>query len=156
MADFFRNKIVNPLLAQLKSGATPRKLSTSLAIGAVVGTFPVLGSTTLVGLACGFAFRLNHLAVQVALNVTYPLQLLFLIPLLALGGKLLGAPVPESLDALQAQFHNGVWSTIQAFAQATGGAILVWLIAAVPLALLLRWALLPVLTRLVPKADTPA
>ncbi len=153
MANFFRNRILNPLLLQLKAGITPQKLATSVAIGAVVGTFPVLGSTTLLGLASGLVFRLNHLAVQVALNVTYPLQLLFLIPLLAAGGSLLHAPVPASLDALQVQFHAGVWATLQTFAMATVGAILVWLVVAVPLILLLRIVLLPALTRLVPPAE---
>ncbi len=155
MNAFFRNRILQPLLQQLKSGVTPEKLATSVAIGAVVGTFPVLGSTTVVGLACGFAFRLNHLAVQLALNLTYPLQLLLLIPLLALGGKLLHAPVPGSLDALQLQFKTGIWATLQTFAQATAGAIVIWLLVAVPLMLLLRIALRPVLSRLMARGVEP-
>ncbi len=154
MNDFFRTRVLEPLLAQLKAGITPQKLATSVAVGAVVGTFPVLGSTTLVGLACGFGFRLNHLAIQVALNITYPLQLLFLIPLLAIGGRILGAPVPASLDALQAQFKAGVWATLQTFAQATGGAILVWLALAIPLVFLLRRLLLPVIAKLVTRLNT--
>ena len=153
MRDFFRNRIVQPLLQQLRAGITPQKLATSVAVGAVIGTFPVLGTTTLIGLACAFAFRLNHLAVQITLNLTYPLQLLLLIPLLATGGRLLGAPVPGSLEALQLQFKTGVWSTLQTFAHATLGAIAVWLCVAIPLILLLRVLLRPVLTRLLPAVN---
>ncbi len=86
----------------------------------------MLCSTTLLSLACGFAFRLNHLAVQVAKELTYPLQLMLLIPLLNAGGIMLGAPVPVSLAALQAQFRAGAWATLQVFALATGGAIKFW------------------------------
>ena len=156
MRDFFRNRILNPLIQQLKAGITPQKLATSVAIGAVIGTFPVLGTTTLIGLACGFIFRLNHLAVQIALNVTYPLQLLFLIPLLAAGGKILGAPVPGSLEALQLQFKAGIGATLQQFAQATLGAIGVWLVVAIPLILLLRVVLRPLLARLLPPPNPDA
>lgn len=149
MRDFLRRRVLEPLQKQLQTGITPQKLATSVAVGAVIGTFPVLGSTTLLGLACGFAFRLNHLAVQILLNVTYPLQLVFLLPLLAAGGKLLNAPVPASLDALQAQFKAGVWATLQTFAEATAGAIAVWLCVAVPLILVLRVVLRAPLAKLV-------
>ena len=154
MRDFLRRKVYEPLLQQLKSGITPQKLATSVAVGAVIGTFPVLGSTTVLGLTLAFVFRLNHLAVQIMLNVTYPLQLVFLLPLLAAGGRLLDAPVPVSLDALQAQFQAGVWATMQTFARATGGAIGVWLCVAIPLILVLRVVLRPPLERLLPR-DPP-
>ena len=147
MRQFFRKRFLNRLQQQLQAGATPQKLATSVAVGALVGTFPVLGSTTLLSLACGFAFRLNHLAVQISKELTYPLQLLLLIPLLRAGGKLLGAPVPASLAALQLQFRAGAWATLQIFARATCGAIVLWLLVGVPLMLLLAMALRPVLAR---------
>lgn len=149
MRDFLRRRVLEPLQKQLQTGITPQRLATSVAVGAVIGTFPVLGSTTLLGLACGFTFRLNHLAVQILLNITYPLQLVFLLPLLAAGGKLLDAPVPVSLDALQTQFKAGVWATLQTFAEATAGAIAVWLCVAVPLILVLRVVLRAPLAKLV-------
>ena len=148
MRQFFRIRVLNGLQQQLQAGVTPQKLATSVAVGALVGTFPVLGSTTLLSLACGFAFRLNHLAVQVAKELTYPLQLLLLIPLLNAGGIMLGAPVPASLAALQAQFRAGAWATLQVFALATGGAIFLWLLAGVPLMLLLGVAMRRMLARL--------
>ena len=149
MRQFFHTRIRNALLQQLQAGITPHRLATSFAVGALVGTFPVLASTTLLSLACGFVFRLNHVAVQVAKELTYPLQLLLLIPLLRAGGKLLGAPVPASLAALQVQvqFNGGAWATLQIFARATGGAIVLWLLAGIPLMLLLAMALRPVLAR---------
>ncbi|MBS2022556.1 MAG: DUF2062 domain-containing protein [Deltaproteobacteria bacterium] len=147
MTDFIKQRLWEPLKNQLKQGATPEKLAWSLAAGGVVGTFPVLGTTTLLGLLCGFVFRLNHIAVQVALNVTYPLQLLFLIPLMAAGGRLLGAPVPGSLDALKAELAAGVWLTIKHFAWASLGGILLWLIVALPLTVGLRYALTPAIRK---------
>ncbi len=155
MREFLHRRVLTPLLAQLKAGTTPEKLATSVAVGAVVGTFPVLGTTTVLGLATGAVLRLNHLAIQVALNVTYPLQLLLLIPLLAVGGRLFHAAVPASLAALKAQFALGVLAALQTFAWATLGAILVWLAVAVPLVFLLRLVLRVPLKRLIPKAQPP-
>ena len=148
MREFFRTRVLNGLQQQLQAGVTTQKLATSVVVGALVGTFPVLGSTTLLSLACGFAFRLNHLAVQVSKELTYPLQLLLLIPLVRAGGKLLGAPVPASLAALQLQFRAGAWATLQIFARATDGAIMLWLLAGVPLMLLLNMVMWRVLVRL--------
>lgn len=152
MKDFLRRRVYEPLLAQLRAGVTPDKLAMSVAVGAVIGTFPVLGSTTVMGLLCGALFRLNHLAVQVLLNITYPLQLVFLIPLLSAGGKLLDAPVPSSLDAMRAQLDTGVWATVQLFARASAGAILVWLVLAVPTIFALRLMLRPAIAKALTRA----
>jgi uncharacterized protein (DUF2062 family) len=46
MLRFLRRRLIDPLLALLTQGITPQKLALSIAIGAIVGIFPVLGSTT--------------------------------------------------------------------------------------------------------------
>jgi uncharacterized protein (DUF2062 family) len=46
--EFFRCKILRPLLRQLRGGVTPRRLAWSLALGMVIGINPSVGLTTLI------------------------------------------------------------------------------------------------------------
>ena len=75
MASFLQHRIVEPLMAMLRQGTTPRKLSCSLACGVVCGLFPVLGTTTMVSAGVALAFGLNLPAVQLVNYLIYPLQL---------------------------------------------------------------------------------
>jgi uncharacterized protein (DUF2062 family) len=58
----WRRRVLDPLVDLLAQGLTPERLALSLAVGLVLGLFPVVGLTTLLCLAAGFAFRLNHVA----------------------------------------------------------------------------------------------
>ena len=51
---FWKRRVVTPLIAQLKQGVTPEKLALTVALGLVLGIFPILGATTLL---CGAADR---------------------------------------------------------------------------------------------------
>jgi len=49
---FWKRRIVAPIAAQLAQGIAPQKVALTLALGVVLGTFPILGSTMLL---CGLA-----------------------------------------------------------------------------------------------------
>jgi uncharacterized protein (DUF2062 family) len=53
---FFHRRIVAPILALLTQGITPEKIALSLALGIVLGVFPVLGSTTVLCAAAALLF----------------------------------------------------------------------------------------------------
>ena len=89
---FWRRRVVDPLVDLLAQGLTPERLAMSLAAGLVLGLFPVVGVTTLLCVAAGFAFRLNHLALQLANHLAYPLQLPLVLAFVRLGERLVGAP----------------------------------------------------------------
>jgi len=78
------------MLAQLQQGTSPKKLALSVALGLTFGLFPVVGATSLLCLAAGVLFRLNHVALQAANYAAYPLQLLLLYPLLQAGRSFFG------------------------------------------------------------------
>ena len=44
--EFFRCRILRPLLRQLRGGVTPRRLAWSLAMGIIIGINPSVGITT--------------------------------------------------------------------------------------------------------------
>jgi uncharacterized protein (DUF2062 family) len=101
---FWRRRVGEPVVSLLKEELTPDKLALGLAAGLVFGLFPIIGATTLLCVAAGFAFRLNHVALQLANHLAYPLQLPLILVFVRLGERLVGAP-PVSLDPLTLVHH---------------------------------------------------
>jgi len=66
------------------------KLAVSLALGAVLGIFPVLGVPTFLCGAVAAVWRLNFPALQLMNYVVYPLQIALLWPFARFGGALFG------------------------------------------------------------------
>lgn len=98
-----------PLLAQLRQGITPEQLALTLALGAVLGVFPILGATTALCAVAGIALRLNQPIIQLVNYLLYPLQIALLLPFYRAGEKLFGAePVPIfSVTELITRFQAG-------------------------------------------------
>jgi hypothetical protein len=78
-------KVLTPILDQLKQGVSLHKLSLSIAFGIVVGISPIIGLTTLLCIILAYIFKLNHIAIQVSNYAAYPLQLLLLVPFITAG-----------------------------------------------------------------------
>ena len=81
----FNNKYVAPVKKLLIQGISPKSIAFGIAGAAVIGVFPVLGSTTILCTAFALAFRLNLPLVQLINFTVYPLQLILLIPFMKLG-----------------------------------------------------------------------
>jgi Uncharacterized protein conserved in bacteria (DUF2062) len=91
-------KIFLPIVDLLRQGVTPEKIALSIALGAVLGIFPVLGSTTILCAAAAFVLRLNLPAIQAVNFLVYPLQLILFLPFLQAGSRITGAaPVTLSM-----------------------------------------------------------
>lgn len=83
--EFFRCKVLRPLLRLLRGGVTPRRLAWSLALGIVVGINPTVGLTTLLVVLLAWMFGLNQMASQIGSHLVAPLHLLLFIPFIQLG-----------------------------------------------------------------------
>jgi uncharacterized protein (DUF2062 family) len=101
---FWRRRVGEPVVSLLAEGLTSDRLALGLAAGLVLGLFPIVGATTLLCVAAGFAFRLNHVALQLANHLAYPLQLPLILAFVRIGEWLVGAP-PVSLDPLTLVHH---------------------------------------------------
>jgi len=153
---FLRRRIVEPIRAQLLQGVSPGRLALALALGLVVGTFPVLGTTTLLCAATAVALRLNQPAIQVANYLAYPLQLLLFIPFFQAGAALFGLPpVPFTLPQLQAELAADVGGTMLRYLTANLRAAAAWAVLAPVATLLLHLALRALLSRLPLPAAEP-
>ena len=84
-------KILNLVKSMLKEGMSLRKISLCIAVGIVLGIFPVLGTTTLLCTVAALALRLNLPAVQIVNYMVYPLQLVLLARTCSTRGRSQGA-----------------------------------------------------------------
>lgn len=88
MKKFFKEKLITPILDLLKQGITPEKISLSIALGFILGVFPMIGTTVILCTIATFVFRLNIVAVQIVNYLVYPLQIILLIPFIQIGLKI--------------------------------------------------------------------
>jgi hypothetical protein len=130
---FFYKKAVEPVVALIKQGISPEKISLGMACGIILGVFPVLGATTILCGMVAIIFRLNLPAIQLVNYMVYPLQLALLIPFFHLGDLLFQVePLPFSAQELIALLRSDLWGTIRAFWGTTLHAIVAWLLVSLP------------------------
>ena len=112
--------------------ASAETIAFSLAVGLVLGVFPCYGAPTLLCIAAAVLFR-THAPLMHAINAaTGPLQFALLLPFHRLGAALLASP---RATRTRSGFIAGLWD---AFAQTAVG----WLLAAIPVGLLLYFVAL--------------
>ena len=85
VSEFFRCRVLRPLLRQMKGGVTPRRLAWSLALGIVIGINPSVGLTTVLVVLLAWTFGLNQVASQIGAYAMTPFHLLLFIPFIQLG-----------------------------------------------------------------------
>jgi uncharacterized protein (DUF2062 family) len=133
---------------------TPGSLALTIAVGAALGVFPVLGSTTLLCALAAFALRLNHPAIQLANYAVYPLQLLLIAPFYAAGVWLFdGKQFQGSVGEIIKLFKNDFWTSLIALWDITVYAVLIWVLISPLIIFPLYLALRPVIGKLLPPAD---
>lgn len=135
---FWQRRVVAPIVAQLKQGITPEKIALTLALGGVLGIFPILGATTLLCAAAGIRLRLNQPVIQLVNYLVYPVQLALLIPFYRAGERLFRAePVPlADVAALTARFGEDPWRFVLDYGAVAVYGMAVWALLAPPLVLL--------------------
>lgn len=147
-------RLVSPLLALLKMGASPQRLAWSIAAGVLVGINPMLGTTTLLCLAVAFVFRLNVAASQLINHLMYPFELLLVVPFIHLGSRIFHTepmPLTPALLLHAARTHP-IALTRQLWLW-EWHALLVWLAVALIAMPFLALLLTPPLRRLLLRGD---
>ncbi len=146
---FWKRRIVTPIVAQLKQGATPEKLALTVALGCVLGIFPILGSCTLLCGIAAFALRLNQPVIQLVNYLVYPLQLVLIIPIYRAGEILFGkAPIPLSIPLIFERFRADFGQFLRDFGMIAVQGIVVWCIAAPVVVAAIYFSTRPLLRRL--------
>ena len=146
MRRLWQQRIAEPLKGLLRQGLTPEKLALALAFGVATGLFPVIGATTILGLATAGTLRLNLPALQLANWVAYPAQIAMILPLVRLGEWLAGAPpVPFSIPEVVASTTSDPLGALGRYGMTGVHGVLGWLVILPILVLVVYRLLLPAL-----------
>ena len=148
-ASFWKRRILAPLIGQLRQGITPEKIALTLALGAVLSIFPILGATTILCTLAAFTLKLNQPIIQLINYLAYPAQLALLIPFYRAGETLFGHPhIPLSITFLLARFRADPRQFLRDFGMIGVQGIAVWCLVAPLLATVIYFAVRPPLTAL--------
>ncbi|WP_373500431.1 DUF2062 domain-containing protein [Desulfococcus sp.] len=158
MRRLLQQKVIDPIVKLLRQGISPEKLALCMAVGVVIGVFPVIGSTTLLCTVAALFLRLNLPAMQVVNYLVYPLQIALLIPFFHFGAWLFDIePIPLSGTQLIAMFKSEPGETVLHLWDTTLRAIAAWGLVSLPAAVFLYYLLRLILRRSSRlTADTPA
>ena len=147
-------RLVLPILALLRMGATPQKLAWSIAAGLLIGISPILGVTTIICLAAAFLFRLNIAASQLSNHAVYPLELILVIPFIRAASRVFHtAPMPLSARNLLHGAREHPLALSRQLWLWEWHAFLLWAILAAIAIPIIALALTPILDRLLIRVD---
>jgi len=146
---FWRRRVLDVILAQLKQGITPQKISLTLALGMALGIFPILGATTLLCFLFGLWLKLNQPIIQVVNYLIYPLQLVLILVFVRIGEFIVRAtPVSFSIPELFRKFHESPREFFRQFGMTGVHGIIGWLLVAPFVAAGLYFLFLPLMKKL--------
>ena len=146
---WLRRRVVRPLGLMLRHGSTPEKVAISLALGAALGVFPIVGTSTALCFAAALMFRLNHPAIQLANYLMYPFQVPLILLYVRFGETLAASPrVPFDPRALAEALRADPAAFVARFGLTAVHAVLGWLAAAPLLVGVLYVTTLPLMRRL--------
>ena len=149
--DWLGRTVRDPLLGQLRQGATPEAVSAAVVVAFALAIVPVIGVTTLLCLLAGRLFRLNHIVMQIVNHLSYPVQLVLLVPFVRLGEVLTGAdPIALSPGALIDEFNKSFGGFVAKFGMAYVHGLIGWVLTVPLLCWLLHLLLRRVFRRFVP------
>jgi len=146
---FWRRRVLDVILAQLKQDITPQKISLTLALGMALGIFPILGATTLLCFLFGLWLKLNQPIIQVVNYLIYPLQLVLILVFVRIGEFMVRAtPVSFSIPELFRKFHESPREFFRQFGMTGVHGIIGWLLVAPFVAAGLYFLFLPLMKKL--------
>lgn len=156
LSDWLRRRVRDPLVAELRQGATPEAVAAAVAISFAIAILPFIGLTTLLCLVAGRLFHLNQVVMQIINHTAFPLQVLLIVPFVRLGETLSGSRhFALTPAAIIGEFNRSIPDFLEKF-WLTGLHGLIGWVVTVPLACwLLHLILRRTFRRLTPKPPAP-
>ncbi len=131
---FSKAHVLDIIGKTLKQGTTPKKLAITCALGAVMGIFPIIGTTTLICFAISIFFQLNVPIIQLVNYLMTPLQVILIFPFIKAGTYALNLkPFAYNKDQFIDQFQNNLWTLLKESGAVVAAGIGMWLVVAIPL-----------------------
>ena len=146
---FWRRRVVDVMLAQLRQGITPQKIALTLALGSIFALFPILGTTTILCVLVGVALKLNQPIIQLVNWIAWPLQIPGIYFFVRAGEWLTHSPpVSFSISALLVAFKDSPVRFLQQYGMTGLRGVLAWALIAPGIAALIYVLTLPLLKRM--------
>jgi uncharacterized protein (DUF2062 family) len=146
---WWRRRLLAPVIAQMTRGVSSERIAWTIALGLVLGVFPILGSTTLICLFAGWVLRLNQPILFVFKTLVYPLHLALILVFIHLGERLHGVPLIRfSIPQLLEKFQTDPMRFVHDFGLAAWHGVSAWLLIAPFAIFLIKMATLPALKAL--------
>lgn len=122
----------------LKQGLSPKELALSISVAALIGVFPIYGTTTFILAFLALKMRLN-MPIMLALSyILTPVQILLIIPFARFGEFFLGIEtLGMDLETLQNAYAEGFLVVISKYSGRLLLATVSWILVAVPVAVFL-------------------
>lgn len=150
--NFFKRRLIRPLLNYLQQGVTPEKLALAVALGATIPTLPVIGSTTILCITFSFLFRINLAAILLVASFAYPLQFILYLFWMKMGVWIFNAePMPYTVSQVFDMIFDDVLNAISVMWWATMHAIVAWLCIAPVVATIIYFVLAPTFRKIAAK-----
>lgn len=128
---FWQRWLVDPITRQLTQGVTPQKIALTIAVGAALALFPILGTTTTLCVLAGIFLGLNQPIIQgvnaLCTFIYFPLIVVFI----HFGDFLAGKP-PSSINIPQmiSLFTHHPGQFFRDFGVTAWHAVLGWVVVA--------------------------
>ena len=146
---FWRDRVLAVIVAQFTQGVTPEKITLTIALGCVLGIFPILGATSLLCGIVGVAMKLNQPVIQLVNWIASPLQLTLIVVFARIGEWIMRAQrVSFSVPEMLHKFHESPAHFMQEFGMTGVHAIVAWFLIAPFVAALIYFSLLTPLRKL--------
>ncbi len=141
---WWTRRIAHPIRVQLTQGITVEKIALTISLGLTLGIFPILGATSLLSGLAAWAWRLNQPIIQGITVLSFPLQVILLIPFYRAGEWLFGAsPVPLSIPLIIQRFFEDTGLFFRDYGMTGLRGIAVWVLLAPLAGTVLFFALKP-------------
>jgi uncharacterized protein (DUF2062 family) len=138
-----KEQVIGKLLKFLQQGVSPYKLALGLALGIVIGVFPLIGTHTFLTFLAIYFFRLNPASILLVTNLVFPLFFLCIIPFLQVGEFVLQTNRSNlSMDMIYKLADTGIISTIKTLGSILLYAVVGWMTVCIPLSFLIYYSIL--------------
>lgn len=145
----WRRRTLDVVVAQLRQGVTADKIALTLAIGLILGLFPIFGTTTALCVLAALWLKLNQPMIQLVNWFAAPLQLPGIYLFVRIGEHLThSSPVQFSIPGLVQQFRDSPLQFLRLFGMTGVRAVLAWMLIAPLIAAVVYVALLAPLRRM--------
>jgi uncharacterized protein (DUF2062 family) len=142
-------KVKDSLKSQLTQGATPEKLAQSLSAGMLIGCFPLLGFATGLAAIAGIILKLNHVVVQTANYMMYPVQIVLIPVYIKVVSLIIDVgDVPIRPDLILQAFRADWMQFLKTYSLIGLYAVILWIIVSAILFMILPKLFLPAINKL--------